>query len=235
MWRAKAAGLMLFAITGRPAGWCDHIARMWPGDAVVGENGAFYFRYDTAVKKLERCYVTDAAMRRTNRTRLDVIATQILCEVPGSAMATDQAYREADIAIDYCEDVTRLPVESVLRIKRLMETAGLTAKISSIHVNGWFGEYDKLTTTKRMMRESFGVDLDTDKSHYVFVGDSPNDQSMFGFFPHAVGVANVRDLVAQLDTMPAYVSAARCGAGFVEVVAAILDACPKCDGVTTGR
>ena len=39
--RFKVAGKRAIAVTGRPAGWCDHIARMWPLDAVVGENGAF--------------------------------------------------------------------------------------------------------------------------------------------------------------------------------------------------
>src|SRR5262249_57511345 len=41
--RLQAAGFRVVPITGRPAGWCDHIARMWPVDAVVGENRAFYF------------------------------------------------------------------------------------------------------------------------------------------------------------------------------------------------
>ncbi|HEU0290571.1 MAG TPA: HAD hydrolase family protein, partial [Burkholderiales bacterium] len=45
MERLQQAGLPVIPITGRPAGWCDHIARMWPVAAVVGENGAFYFRY----------------------------------------------------------------------------------------------------------------------------------------------------------------------------------------------
>ena len=46
LWDLKNAGLKLISVTGRPAGWCDHIARMWPLDGVVGENGAFYFWLD---------------------------------------------------------------------------------------------------------------------------------------------------------------------------------------------
>ena len=30
------ASFKVIPITGRPAGWCDHFARMWPVDAVVG-------------------------------------------------------------------------------------------------------------------------------------------------------------------------------------------------------
>ena len=103
-----------------------------------------------------------------------------------------------------------------------MESAGLTAKISSIHVNGWFGEYDKLSTTRLFMRERFGVDLDTQKHEFVFVGDSPNDAPMFAYFPHSVGVANVADLLDLLSSKPAYVTEMRCGAGFSEVATKLL-------------
>jgi HAD superfamily hydrolase (TIGR01484 family) len=219
---AKQAGLIVVPITGRPAGWCDHIARMWPVDAVVGENGAFYFRYDRAHRKFIQRFVAPPAERASAKTQLAEIAQRILREVPGTALASDQDYRVADIAIDFCEDVTPLPQAEVERIKQLMEDSGLTAKISSIHVNGWFGHYDKLSTTKLLMQETFAIDLEQHKQRCVFVGDSPNDAPMFAFFPNAVGVANVRDFGAMLSVPPAYVSNKRCGAGFVEVVEAIL-------------
>jgi HAD superfamily hydrolase (TIGR01484 family) len=214
--RAHEAGLITIPITGRPAGWCDHIARMWPVDAVVGENGAFWFRYDRAARTLQRCFALEDATRRTNRARLDAIAHRIIAAVPGAALASDQAYREADIAIDFCEDVPRLGEADVARIRQMMLDAGLTAKVSSIHVNGWFGDYDKLSTTRKLLREAFAFDADANKDAVVFVGDSPNDEPMFAFFPHAVGVANVRDFV--LASPPAYVTEARAGLGFVEVV-----------------
>ena len=142
--RLRAAGKRVIPITGRPAGWCDHIARMWPVDAVVGENGAFYFRYDTARKKLTQRFLFEAAARTANRERMRAVSKHILREIPGCALASDQLYREADLAIDFCEDVPRLPEAEVDRIVALMQAAGMTAKISSIHVNGWFGDYDKL-------------------------------------------------------------------------------------------
>lgn len=218
----KHSGLIVVPITGRPAGWCDHIARMWPVDGVVGENGAFYFYADQAEKKLKQRFVKPKSERELDRLQLARIAERILREVPGTALASDQHYRVADIAIDFCEDVSALPREEVQRIQRIMESEGLTAKISSIHVNGWFGGYDKLSTTKLFMLERFGIELDLHKAEFVFVGDSPNDQPMFGYFPHSVGVANVTNFIDMMETKPAYVTDAACGAGFVEVAMAVL-------------
>ena len=216
------AEYLVVPITGRPAGWCDHIARMWPVDGVVGENGAFYFYVDRAEKKLERRFIKSAAERQSDRARLTTIAERILREVPGCALASDQHYREADLAIDFCEDVPALPRAEIMRIKTIMESAGLTAKISSIHVNGWFGGYDKLSTTKSFMQERFGLDLDVRKSEFVFIGDSPNDEPMFGYFPHSVGVANARNFLDVISMQPAYVTEASCGAGFAELARALL-------------
>jgi len=220
----QRARLLVVPVTGRPAGWCDHIARMWPVDAVIGENGAFYFRYDTAARKMVRRYVSSAGQRAADRARIAAIREQILNEVPGCAVAADQHYRETDLAIDYCEDVAHLPPAAVDKIVNLMQQAGLTAKISSIHVNGWFGEYDKLSMAKTMMSECSGVALDARKDEFVFVGDSPNDTPMFAFFPHAVGVANIRAFSAQLTASPAYVTQAASGAGFCELVDFLLAA-----------
>lgn len=213
----KRSGLIVVPITGRPAGWCDHIARMWPVDGVVGENGAFYFHFDHDAKKLRQRFVKDEATRASDRQKLNALAERILSDVPGTAMASDQAYREADIAIDFCEDVPTLSMSEVERIKRLMDDAGLTAKISSIHVNGWLGDYDKLSTTRLFLRERFGINLDACKHEFVFVGDSPNDAPMFGYFPWSVGVANVRDFERRMAAMPKFITPSRCGVGFTEL------------------
>jgi hydroxymethylpyrimidine pyrophosphatase-like HAD family hydrolase len=211
-------------VTGRPAGWCDHIARMWPVDAVVGENGAFWFRHDAKQGRLVKRYVIGEAERASRARRMDAIAARILAEVPGCGIASDQPYREADLAIDFCEDVPRLGRDAVARIVALMQSEGLTAKVSSIHVNGWFGGYDKLSTTRLALAEDFGVDLDRDRERYVFVGDSPNDQPMFAFFPNAVGVANVREMADLMETLPRYVAQSPGSAGFAEIAAALLAA-----------
>ena len=132
MERLQAADIRVLPITGRPAGWCDHIARMWPVDAVVGENGAFYFRYDRDQRRMIRRFDQPDAVRAENRKKLESLKDRILDGVPGSAIASDQPYRETDLAIDFCEDVPRLPKADVDRIVALFEDAGATAKISSI-------------------------------------------------------------------------------------------------------
>jgi HAD superfamily hydrolase (TIGR01484 family) len=215
--RLRAAGKRVVPITGRPAGWCDHIARMWPVDAVVGENGACYMRYDASARKLVKRFVVDDDARAEQRRRLHVIGEKILAAVPGAALASDQHYRESDLAIDFCEDVVPLPRPAVDLIVSLMQEEGMTAKVSSIHVNGWFGSYDKLTMTKTLFAEAFGEDLDSERERYVFAGDSPNDAPMFAYFPNAVGVANIVPFLDRIAAPPAFVTAREAGEGFVEI------------------
>lgn len=222
MERLRAAGLLVIPVTGRPAGWCDHIARMWPVDAVVGENGAFYMRYDHDRRKLVTRNVAGAAELAARRDRLRQIGERILREVPGAAWASDQAYRMADIAIDFCEDVPRLPRVDVERIVALMREAGLTAKVSSIHVNGWFGAYNKLDMTRTLLVEVFGINLDAHREQFVFIGDSPNDAPMFEFFPLSVGVANVHDYAGRIEYEPQFVTTGRSGVGFIELAELLL-------------
>ena len=222
MERLHDAGLLVVPVTGRPAGWCDHIARMWPVDAVVGENGAFWFRYDPAMRNMIRRFVDDAATRTQLRQRLVPVCDRILAEVPGCALASDQRFRETALAIDYCEDVPRLRPAAVERIAALMREAGLTAQVGSNHVNGWYGTYDRLAMTRALMKEAFATELDSARGAYLYVGDSPNDAPMFGYFPCAVGVANVREFAATIATPPAYVTDSPAGEGFVELVDALL-------------
>jgi HAD superfamily hydrolase (TIGR01484 family) len=221
--RLTAAGLIVVPITGRPAGWCDHIARMWPVAGVVGENGAFWMRYDARARKLVKRFGMSEDERRANRARLAAIGERIVASVPGSAIASDQLYRETDLAIDFCEDVPALSREAVDDIVALMHTEGMTAKVSSIHVNGWFGDYDKLAMTRTLFAEAFGIDLDAVRERVVYAGDSPNDAPMFAFFPLSVGVANVRLHLDRIDTPPVYVTDAPAGAGFAELARFLLD------------
>lgn len=219
-----AAGFLVAPITGRPAGWCDMIARFWPVAGVVGENGALYFAYDAATRTMRRVYAASEAERAVNRVRLEAIKARVLSEAPGAAVSADQAYREADLAIDYCEDVPPLDQAMVERIKAIFEEEGAVAKISSIHVNGWFGAYDKLSMTRRFARETAGLDIDRDNDRIVFVGDSPNDAPMFAFFRNACGVASVRNFAGRLEAEPAYVTKGGGGDGFVEVARRLIGA-----------
>jgi len=220
----KHAGLRVVLVTGRPAGWCDHIARMWPVDAVIGENGAFYAWYDAAAHKLRTRHVIDEATRATNAQRMAAVRDRILREVPGCAIASDQFCRLYDLAIDFREDVAPLADADVKRIVAIMEEAGMTAKVSSIHVNGWFGSYDKLAMARLLCRERFAFELDDERERCVFAGDSPNDAPLFAFLPNSVGVANVRKFALPPAQAPAYVTPSEAGAGFAELARQLLAA-----------
>ena len=222
MERLQEAKIRSIPITGRPAGWCDHIARMWPVDGLVGENGAFYFRYDDATRKMERRFFKPESERQEDRQKLEKLKVEILKEVPGSDLSVDQPYREADLAIDYCEDVPRLPTKDVDRIVELFHKSGAIAIPSSIHVNGWFGEYDKLTMTRLLLEEVFGENLETIKENVIFIGDAPNDAPMFAYFPNSVGVANVMEFKGKLHSEPTWVTKERGGYGYAEMVELLL-------------
>lgn len=213
----QRCGLRVIVTTGRPAGWCDHIARMWPVDAVVGENGGCCYWYDQATRKLAVRHSLAPHALQANRRKLDAVAQQVLAQVPGTALASDQFCRLYDLAIDFCEDVPHIGEAGVARIVQIMQAAGMTAKVSSIHVNGWFGSYDKLSMSREVMRDLYGVDIDSDRERFIYAGDSPNDAPMFAHFPNAVGVANVRDFVGRMDALPAYVTQGRSGEGFAQL------------------
>ena len=221
LWRAHDAGLLVVPVTGRPAGWCDHIARMWPVHGVIGENGGLVFRMEAG--GMQRHFVYDDTTRASFRQRLQAVRETILREIPGAGIASDQQYREYDLAIDFCEDVPALPREEVLRIQQIFEQHGATAKISSIHVNGWYGEFDKLSAAREYMQHYLGLDPDADRDTCAFCGDSPNDEPMFGFFRKtSFGVANLQRFLDLLDHAPAFIASKEGGAGFCEIVNALL-------------
>ncbi|TNE87081.1 MAG: HAD family phosphatase [Deltaproteobacteria bacterium] len=214
----QKARLRVIPITGRPGGWVDHIARMWPVDGVVGENGGLWFYMDE--HGLVRRFLQSAEERAENRARLDALASRILREVPGTALASDQTYRDLDLAIDFCEDVEPLSDAEIDRIVACFDEAGCTSKVSSIHVNGWYGDFDKLTGCTRLVQDLYGEALDPAK--WAYFGDSANDEPMFAFFEASIGVANVRDFLPRMKAHPAFVTEGSGGHGFAEAIAHIL-------------
>lgn len=222
LWLGREAGLKMVPITGRPAGWCDHIARMWPVEGVVGENGALYFWHDESARKLTKRFMDPKEEREEKRGRLEAVKEEILGAVTGTALASDQAYRESDLAIDYCEDVPPLSQEDVERICSIFRKHGATCKVSSVHVNGWFGNYSKLEMTKIFAQERWGLDLDQTRERFFFCGDSPNDEPMFAYFPYSAGVKNIERFAQGMHCLPTYVADYEGGAGFAQIVHTIL-------------
>lgn len=215
LWKLHESGVAVVPVTGRPAGWCEMIARMWPVLAVIGENGAFSFQYKN--KKMERHFAIEESTRLENQQKLKNIEAEVLQSVPGSALASDQFTRLFDLAIDFCEDVAPLPKEDIQKIVDIFKKHGAIAKVSSIHVNGWFGDYNKLSMCKEFYRNNFGKSLSEVQDEIAFVGDSPNDEPMFEFFENSIAVANIKHFVDQITHKPNYVTPSEGGAGFVEL------------------
>lgn len=226
LWKLHDAGVKVIPITGRPAGWCEMMARFWPISGIVGENGGFYFRYhqknSTELKKMHRWFFANDSVITQNKLKLKKIEEEVLLSVPGCAVASDQFCRLMDLAIDFCEDVPALPKSEVEKIVQIFHSHGAQAKISSIHVNGWFGTYNKLTTTFQFLKNEFGLSEKEVFEKCIFVGDSPNDEPMFEKFPHSFGVANIRNFEKDMKHLPKYITTLKGGDGFNQITEKIL-------------
>lgn len=225
LWKLKENGIAVVPVTGRPAGWCEMIARFWPVHGVVGENGGFYFRYHD--KKMKRHFVFDEHAQEQNRAKLDVIRAEVLKEVPGCAIASDQFSRLMDLAVDFAEDVGPLDERAIDKIVAVFKRHGAQAKVSSIHVNGWFGSYDKLSMCKEYVKLEMAADLSKENPAFAFSGDSPNDEPMFEFFENSFAVANIKNFISRITHQPAFVAGREGGEGFVEIAARLIEVSRK--------
>ncbi len=230
----KVAGLHVIPITGRPVGWSEPFAVSWPVDAIVAENGSVGLIPQKIDKKqlepvylfnnlLLKIYQQSAKIRALNFSKMQQVATRVLLKVPEAKLSQDSAGRETDMAIDHSE-FSHLSLEAIAQVVQIMQSEGMTATVSSIHVNGWYGAHNKLEGARWIVRELFGRDLDAEIDRWVYVGDSTNDQLMFEAFKHSVGVANIRRFEAQLQHLPRYIADTERGAGFAEVARAVLTA-----------
>ncbi len=220
LWKAKDSGIAVVPVSGRPAGWIDHIARMWPVTAAIGENGAFVFFMKNA--KLHKQYMLPDAQRVQHRKILDVILKEIKLAIPEAVVSSDQGYREFDLSIDYCEDVPRLSAASIATIVDIFKTHGATVKISSIHINGWFGTTDKSKMIQVYCQHVLRQKPSSILKHALFFGDSPNDAPSFKLFPTSVGVANIQKFLPEMEALPSYICKKEGGEGFAEALKIIL-------------
>jgi HAD superfamily hydrolase (TIGR01484 family) len=225
----KSAGLHVIPITGRPVGWSEQVAfsagKTWPVDAVVAENGsaAIFLRKMNALLSLGKIYQQDVAIRCKNYARMQQVARRVMREVVGAHLSQDSSGRETDIAIDHSE-FTQLSTDKINQVVQIMQAEGMNATVSSIHINGWFGDHNKLSGARWIVRELFGRELNAEIDRWVYVGDSTNDALMFEHFPYSVGVANIRRFEAELAHLPRYITQGERGAGFAEVAQALLQA-----------
>ncbi len=237
LWKLSEAGVGVVPVTGRPAGWCDHIARMWPVAGVVGENGAFWYSYDRGNRRMTRripvavprdvggrpAEASGAAIGTSaGRERLARIAERILREVPGTGIAADQAFRISDYAIDFREDVPPLGSGDIDAICGILEEEGVRFKVSSIHVNFWLGDFDKLSCLRSFLEEKTGSPFAGLADRMIFIGDSPNDEPLFAGVPLSIAVGNLREHLGRIKSLPRYITAGESADGFSEAVSVIL-------------
>jgi HAD superfamily hydrolase (TIGR01484 family) len=242
----KAAGLFVIPITGRPIGWCEPFmagtdVTAWPVDAMVAENGGVAIVPQCAEnlgqiglqpaqnmreqlsKPYQKIYQLDASARADNTARMAQVAAQVLAEVPGVELTRDGGGRETDLAFDYAEHAQLTPAK-VQQVLDVLHRAGMHTTVSSIHIHGCFGDFNKWMGACWIAQALLGRDLPAELDRWVFVGDSGNDQAMFQHFRHSVGVANIARFADQLTHLPTYVAQGARGAGFAQVARAILDA-----------
>jgi HAD superfamily hydrolase (TIGR01484 family) len=217
----KAKGIMVIPITGRPVGWSIPFASTWPVNAMVAENGAVALLHDATQNQVRKIYQQDLATRTHNFQEMQRISKRVLQEIPGTVMAQDSLGRETDIAFDHSE-FHHLSQEQIQQVTKLLQEEGMTATVSSIHINAWFGDHNKWHGAQWILKQLTGRDLKQELDQWVYVGDSTNDQVMFEHFTHSVGVANIKRFEKELKHLPKYIAQKERGAGFAEVAQALL-------------
>ena len=225
-----AVALLGHASVVPPGGGPFASAQGGPGLPMRGGHGESAARADGESTKLY--YLQDAQERHANFMRLQQVAQRVLREVPGAVLSRDSPGRETDIAIDHSE-FAHLGADSIAQAMRIMREEGMSATVSSIHINGWFGDHNNLLGARWIVRELYGRALDAEIGQWVYVGDSTNDQLMFEAFAQSVGVANIRRFESKLAHLPRYITQGERGAGFAEVAQALLaerTAAPACAG-----
>jgi HAD superfamily hydrolase (TIGR01484 family) len=219
LWQLRDAGLWLVAVTGRPLGFAEWIARTWPVDLAVGENGAGYVR--VTERGIIEGYWDTADVRSAQRRKLQAVQERVQREAPWAQISDDSWARRCDLAFDIGERVHVAP-ERVAQLVAIFEAEGLRASVSSVHAHAVAGDYDKAKGVVRACRIELGCDLDADPMQALFVGDSGNDAAAFAHFTLSAGVANVREHLARLPVPPRFVSNASHGRGFAEIAHTLL-------------
>ena len=220
--RAKQAGWLRIAVTGRPTYWTLPLLRLCDFDAVIAENGASAFWLDRNGQQ-QALFYADAETRKQHRNALEALVGVLQSRFSEVMVASDAAQRIGDLAFDIGEAIPPLPVERVEEIVAFMRDSGFHTTVSSIHAHASVLPFSKQTMTQRLLAEVFGISDEQARECCVFIGDSPNDASMFAHYPWSVGVANVKKYLDRFEAHPRFVTQQACGAGFVELIHFLLD------------
>ncbi len=227
LWDLSDAGVDLIAVTGRPSGWGEVIARQWPVLGVVTENGAVALHVeDHAIVRSMR---EGAAARRA---RLLELVEAIRARFPDLELADDNDARRTDVTFDVGER-RKVDPARVDEVRRFVSSAGARSIVSSVHLHATLEGDDKASGALRFLRERRGLDAGAARVKCAVVGDSENDAACFAAFRTTVGVANVIPWVPRLSVPPRYVTRAPMGDGFAELARALVATRHAAPDVTT--
>ena len=219
--RLRDAGFAIVPVTGRSAGWAHMVLHHWPVEAVVAESGGLcLYRDGGGVPRW--LHHDDAHRIARDRLRIAEVAQAVLSRIPELALADDNAFRLVDFALDHCETIPPVAPARVDEAIAMFRDQGLQARASSVHITVWQGDFDKAPMALRYLKEVRGASLPEELRRWLFVGDAPNDASMFAVFPRSVGVANLAPHAGRLPVAPPYLTRASHGEGFVELAEHLL-------------
>ncbi len=219
LWRASRAGLRLIVVTGRPAGFGEVMARQWPVEAVVTENGAVaFFRRGGTIGRWQKA---DEATRRARRIRIAEAFEDLRRRFGEVRMSDDSHARLSDLALDIGES-QHIPSDVVARIEAAARELGMRTFVSSVHLHLTLDPFDKATGTIAFLHDHFGDDPTWARHHYAYIGDSANDGACFFAFGMSFGVANIKPSLPRLSVPPRYVASLPRGAGFAEIIDRLL-------------
>ncbi len=219
LWALRDHGLPLLAVTGRPSGWGEIVARQWPVVGVVSENGAVLSWRQG--RRIERSLRGTQATRQANRRRLEDIVVAVREAYPSLELADDNPARITDVTFDIGENAS-IPPEVVASVRKLIESMGARSIVSSVHLHASFEGDDKASGALRFLSERLSIDPSEARTFAAFVGDSENDAACFSAFRTTIGVANIAPYLPGLSMPPKYLSAPSMGAGFAELAAALI-------------
>lgn len=216
-----ASGIKVIPVTGGCAGWSDMIARVLPVEGVITEGGACFIG-KTPEQHLRYHFWRDEVEMRAEQNRLLDQVQSVLPAFPRLRLARDQSYRLTDVAIDYAQDVKPAAIEEKDACLAALIEQGLNAKASSIHINVCSAGYDKYAMARRVLCDEYGLSEAEQAEQVLYVGDAPNDESMFARFPLSVGVANIVQHLPMMRHKPNYQTTEPGGLGFAELARKVL-------------
>lgn len=227
--RLAEAGYLLVAVTGRPLGYGEVLARLFPVLGVVVENGSLSVQRASTGALLVRDPVPNSERERRN-TALAELDRAVRAAVPNAVFSDDMPLRRSELTYDVAEH-RRLEEDEIARVVAVIRAHGAWATRSSVHVHATFDRGNKAEGLLRFLHEQAPLlraagasvpDLGAWRQRILFVGDSGNDAPCFAGFPCTVGVANVRAALASLSVAPRWVTTAEKGAGFRELAEHLL-------------